>query len=65
MDTTAQESLLVSRSEAARILGVSRATVIRLVQRGTLEEIRLSAVSHPRFRRSDLLALVRAAREGP
>jgi excisionase family DNA binding protein len=65
MNTATQESLLVSRSEAARILGVSRATVIRLVKRGTLQEIRLSPVSHPQFRRADLVELVRSAREGP
>ena len=48
---------LVSRPEAARLLGCSSATVKRLVARGVLEEIRFTPDSHPRFRLRDVLAL--------
>ncbi|HWQ25032.1 MAG TPA: helix-turn-helix domain-containing protein [Gaiellaceae bacterium] len=49
--------VLVSRPEAARLLGCSTETVRRLVARGVLEEIRLTPESHPRFRLRDVLAL--------
>jgi excisionase family DNA binding protein len=57
-------AVLVSRSETARLLGVSRDTVRRLVARGVLEEIRFTPESHPRFRLRDVLALS-GQREGP
>lgn len=56
--------VLVSRGEAARLLGVSRETVKRLVARGVLEEIRFTPESHPRFRLKDVLALS-GQEEGP
>jgi len=49
--------ILVSRTEAARMLGASRETIRRLVARGTLEEVRLGPRMHPRYRVEDLLAL--------
>jgi len=57
-------AVLVSRGEAARLLGVSRDTVRRLVARGVLEEIRFTPESHPRFRLRDVLALS-GQRKGP
>ena len=57
MNTQTASSVLVSRSEAARLLGVSRETVKRLAARGVLEEIRFTPDSHPRFRLRDVLAL--------
>jgi excisionase family DNA binding protein len=50
---------LVTKVEAARLLGVSRYTIIPLVQRGRLREVRLDSRSAPRLRREDVLALVR------
>ena len=49
--------MLIGRPEAARLLGVSRDTIKRLVARGVLEEFRLAAGMHPRLRREDILAL--------
>ncbi len=56
--------VLVSRGEAARLLGVSTHTIKRLVARGVLEEIRFTPESHPRFRLKDVLALS-GQKEGP
>jgi excisionase family DNA binding protein len=53
MNTQTQVQL-VSRGEAARILGVSRDTIKRLSQRGELTEIRFTPTSHPRFRLEDV-----------
>jgi excisionase family DNA binding protein len=55
--------VLVSRTEAARMLGASRETIRRLVARGTLEEVRLEPHMHPRYRVEDLMALARGERE--
>jgi len=49
--------VLVTKVEAARLLGVSRYTIIRLVQRGALREVVLMAGGQPRLRRDDVLAL--------
>jgi excisionase family DNA binding protein len=57
---TQEAPALVTKVEAARLLGVSRHTVIRLVQRGTLHEVRLSDGMTPRLRREDVLALTRS-----
>jgi excisionase family DNA binding protein len=57
MRTQTESQVLISRSEAARLLGVSRDTVKRLVARGVLEEVRFTPESHPRFRLRDVLAL--------
>ncbi len=64
MSTKTEAQVLVSRGEAARLLGVSRETVKRLAARGILEEIRFTPESHPRFRLRDVLALS-GQREGP
>jgi len=48
---------LVTKVEAARLLGVSRYTIIRLVEQGTLREIRLGEGMKPRLRREDVLDL--------
>lgn len=50
---------LVTKVEAARLLGVSRYTIIRLVQRGALREVRLGDGMTPRLRREDVLDLAR------
>jgi excisionase family DNA binding protein len=57
--THSPEPLLVTKTEAAAILGVHRATVNRLIKSGTLPTIRLAAGMRPRIRRDDLLELAR------
>ena len=60
MDTprhTGPESLLVTKSEAARILGYSRQTLERLVETGTLATVQLAPGMRPRIRRQDVLKL--------
>ena len=57
MATQTVEPVLVSRCEAARMLGVSRNTIIRLAERGKLREVRFSPEMHPRIPVSDVLAL--------
>ena len=47
----------MTQTEAAELLGVSRNTVVRLVQRGELPRIRLAPGSRPRVRRADVIAL--------
>jgi excisionase family DNA binding protein len=53
----AEAPVLVTKVEAARLLGVSRYTIIRLVQGGTLREVQLGEGMTPRLRREDVLAL--------
>jgi excisionase family DNA binding protein len=53
---------LVTKIEAARLLGVSRHTIIRLVRRGALREVHLSDGMMPRLRREDVVALARGDR---
>ncbi len=65
MNTHTASQVLISRGEAARLLGVSRETVRRLVARGILEEIRFTPESHPRFRLRDVLALSGQREPGP
>jgi excisionase family DNA binding protein len=59
------EPLLVSKPEAARLLGVHRATIARMIQAGTLKPVYLGPKAHPRIRRSDLEALVAGKAAGP
>lgn len=60
---------LISKGEAARLLGVSRRTISRLVARGTLPTVSLDQHSRPRIRYRDLLELIerkeRDAEAGP
>lgn len=51
--------VLVTKVEAARLLGVSRQTILRLVRRGALREVLLADGMTPRLRREDILALAR------
>ena len=50
---------LISRPEAARLLGCSTETVERIVREGVLAEVRLHPTAWPRLRRADVEALVR------
>jgi len=50
--------MVVSQPEAARLLGVSIATLRRMVTTGSLPVVYLHPGAHPRFRRSDLERLV-------
>ena len=61
--TATEAPTLITKVEAARLLGVSRDTIIRLVRRGALREVRLSDGMTPRLRREDVLALARG--DGP
>jgi excisionase family DNA binding protein len=48
---------LLTKTDAARLLGVSRWTLDRLVKGGVLREVRLADGMNPRLRRDDILAL--------
>lgn len=50
---------LLTYTEAARLLSVSRATLYRMISRGDLVPVRLP-VGGPRIRRADLAALAAA-----
>jgi excisionase family DNA binding protein len=54
---------LITKTDAARLLGVSRDTISRLVRRGVLREVRLSDGMFPWLRRDDVIALVRKGDE--
>jgi excisionase family DNA binding protein len=47
---------LLSTGEAAALLGVSKPTVVRAIQRGLLRPALITPGQHRRFRRDDLLA---------
>jgi excisionase family DNA binding protein len=51
------EPLLMTQREAAKLLGVSRNTVVRLVERGVLPTLRLAPGMAPLVRRADVVAL--------
>lgn len=59
------EPLLMTQTEAARLLGVSRNTVVRLVERGVLPTTRLASGMAPRVRRADVIALADGQEDGP
>ncbi|MDO5511124.1 helix-turn-helix domain-containing protein [Corynebacterium sp.] len=46
---------MISTQEAARILGVDRTTVVRLIDNGLLTSVRHSEKGHRRLRRADVL----------
>jgi excisionase family DNA binding protein len=50
---------LVTKKDAARLLGVSRDTIHRLVRDGVLTDVRVHEGMIPRLRRDDVLALAR------
>ena len=50
---------LLTKTAAARLLGVSRWTLDRLVKRGVLREVRLADGMNPRLRRDDVLELTK------
>jgi excisionase family DNA binding protein len=56
------EPLLISRPQAAKLLGVSDETIVRMGEDGTLEPVYLHSSAHPRFRRSDVVDLVEPPR---
>lgn len=60
--TTAERPALLKQSEAAQILGVSRASMQRLVAAGALTPVRIAGLGRPRFRRSDVDALIENGR---
>jgi excisionase family DNA binding protein len=51
---------LITKKDAARLLGVSRDTIHRLVRDGVLQDVRIHERMIPRLRRDDVLALARA-----
>ena len=48
---------LITKAEAARVSGLSYSTIVRLVKRGVLAEVRLAPGMHPRLRLVDVQAL--------
>jgi excisionase family DNA binding protein len=60
--TSRAPSVLVTKSEAARILGVSRDTVYRLQAQGLLRDVVVPGMEKPRLRRDDVLALAKGER---
>jgi excisionase family DNA binding protein len=50
---------LITKKDAARLLGVSRDTIHRLVRDGVLCDVRIHKGMVPRLRRDDVLALAR------
>jgi excisionase family DNA binding protein len=48
----------MTQGEAAALLGVSRNTVVRLVERGVIPKISIAPGMIPRIRREDVIALV-------
>lgn len=64
MSTHTDEQLLLGTAEVARLLGVHRHTVRRLVGEGVLREIRLTPRSHARFLRSEIIELLESAPVG-
>lgn len=51
-------SALITKAEAARIMGLSRYVITRLCDRGALEEVRIAPGMGARVRRSSVEALL-------
>jgi hypothetical protein len=60
-DTTERAALL-NQLQSARLLGVSPASMRQMVAAGSLEPVRIAGLGRPRFRRSDVEALIREGR---
>jgi excisionase family DNA binding protein len=59
--TTERPALLTQR-EASVILGVSRKTMLKLVDAGSLEPVWIAGLGRARYRRADVEALVQEGR---
>jgi excisionase family DNA binding protein len=63
METTQNERpALLTQIQSARLLGVSKQSVRRLVAAGSLEPVRIAGFGRPRYRRADLETLIREGR---
>ena len=51
-------SLLLTQTQAAELLGVSRKTVERMIVDGSLAQVRVRPKAQPRVRRADILRIV-------
>ena len=60
MNTSEQYPELIGTATAARLLGIHRKIVRRLVEDGVLREVRYSPRSNPRYVRGDVLRLLAA-----
>ena len=46
--------ILLTRTQAASLLGVSTDTLRKLVMSGQLQQVRLAPNTHPRYRKTDV-----------
>ena len=56
---TVEPSSLITKTEACRLLGISRDSLYRMLRAGALNEVRLAESMRTRLRREDVLELVR------
>ena len=56
---TAEPPSLITKTEACRLLGISRDSLYRMLRAGSLSEVRLAEGMRTRLRREDVLELVR------
>ena len=59
---TTERAALLNQLQSARLLGVSPASMRRMVAAGAVEPVRIAGLGRPRFRRSDVEALIRDGR---
>jgi excisionase family DNA binding protein len=62
VETIREKPALLTQGEGAAMLGVSPQTMRRLVEAGSLEQVRIVGLGRPRYRRADIEALVRDGR---
>jgi excisionase family DNA binding protein len=62
METIREKPALLTQGEGAAMLGVSRQTMRRLVEAGSVVPVRIAGLGRLRYRRADLEALVRDGR---
>lgn len=55
-----QAPALITKSEAARLLGISRNSIYKLIASGQLRAVSLGDGMHQRLRLADVLALARS-----
>jgi hypothetical protein len=60
--STKEPSALLTPPQARAILGISKASMQRLLAAGTLEQVHIAGLGWPRYRRTDVEALVRDGR---
>ena len=57
-----EKPALLTQTQGAAMLGVSKQSMQRLIAAGSLEPVRIAGLGRPRYRRADVETLIREGR---